>query len=77
VGLVLATLLSAPAGVSGRDAPGAGIAWEDWTDHAFDRAARENRFVLLDLGAVWCHWCHVMEETTYKEASVVSLIRAS
>jgi hypothetical protein len=52
-----------------------GIAWEDWSDRAFVRASAEKRLVLLDLGAVWCHWCHVMEETTYRDPGVVALIR--
>src|SRR5262245_28105120 len=50
-------------------------AWRGWADDAFDEARREDRFVLLDLGAVWCHWCHVMEETTYRDPKVVDLIR--
>src|SRR5215470_15632705 len=51
------------------------IAWQDWGDEAFARAAREHRLVLLDLGAVWCHWCHVMEETTYQDPEVTALLR--
>ncbi len=51
------------------------IAWEPWSDSVFERAARENRFVLLDLEAVWCHWCHVMDEVTYSDPKVVELIR--
>src|SRR5262245_19414866 len=35
------------------------IAWRDWSDEAFVAARREHKLVLLDLGAVWCHWCHV------------------
>ena len=31
---------------------------------------------LLDLGAVWCHWCHVMEEITYRDPEVIKLIGA-
>ena len=42
------------------------IGWEKWSDDLFERAKKENRLVILDLEAVWCHWCHVMEETTYK-----------
>ncbi len=52
----------------------AGIPWQDWTDDVFARAAAGERFVLLDLGAVWCHWCHVMEETTYRDPEVVRLV---
>ena len=29
-----------------------------------EQARREHRFVILDLEAVWCHWCHVMDATT-------------
>ena len=30
--------------------------------------------MLLDLEAVWCHWCHVMDEITYRDPDVISLI---
>jgi uncharacterized protein YyaL (SSP411 family) len=50
--------------------------WGEWSTGVFARAKAENRFVLLDLGAVWCHWCHVMEETTYRDPVVVRLIRS-
>ncbi|MBI3267927.1 MAG: thioredoxin domain-containing protein [Planctomycetes bacterium] len=52
------------------------IAWIDWSDEAFARARRENRLVLLDLGAVWCHWCHVMDRETYADPGVAALLRA-
>jgi uncharacterized protein len=45
-----------------------------WNDKVFSDAAREQRFVLLDLHAVWCHWCHVMDQTTYADAKVQALI---
>ncbi|HEY1250571.1 MAG TPA: DUF255 domain-containing protein [Thermoanaerobaculia bacterium] len=50
------------------------IRWEGWSDAAFVRAQAEKRLVILDLVAVWCHWCHVMEETTYKDPEVVRAI---
>jgi len=52
------------------------IPWEPWSEEVFERAERENRFVLLDLEAVWCHWCHVMEEITYHDPKVIELIRS-
>ncbi|MGA7395341.1 MAG: DUF255 domain-containing protein, partial [Terrimicrobiaceae bacterium] len=52
------------------------IEWHPWSEAVFEQAKRENRFVLLDLGAVWCHWCHVMEEITYRHPEVVRLIRS-
>ena len=39
-------------------------------------AKEDNRFVLLDLGAVWCHWCHVMEDVTYRDPEVMRLLRS-
>jgi uncharacterized protein YyaL (SSP411 family) len=50
------------------------IAWRDWTDTLFADAKREKRLVLLDLEAVWCHWCHVMDEQTYADPYVAALI---
>lgn len=55
---------------------GAGIVWESWSEEVFERAERDNKFVLLDLEAVWCHWCHVMEEVTYHDAKVIELMQA-
>ena len=53
-----------------------GIDWQPWSDGVFDQAKRENKFVLLDLEAIWCHWCHVMDETTYKTPEVIALIKS-
>jgi uncharacterized protein YyaL (SSP411 family) len=50
------------------------IHWERWSDDVFARAKREHRFVLLDLEAVWCHWCHVMDEMTYSDDRVIALM---
>src|SRR5689334_2031460 len=51
------------------------IAWQrEWRPAVFAQAAREHRFVLLDLHAVWCHWCHVMDEKTYSSPAVTALI---
>jgi hypothetical protein len=36
----------------------------EWGPAAFDRARREDKPILLRISAVWCHWCHVMDETT-------------
>ena len=46
------------------------IDWQPWSDSVFAQAQKEGRFVLLNLGAVWCHWCHVMEEITYQDPKV-------
>jgi uncharacterized protein len=52
------------------------IKWSGWGDEVFGRAQAEQRFVILDLEAVWCHWCHVMEKTTYADPQVVELMQS-
>jgi uncharacterized protein len=53
------------------------IHWNAWSPAVFEQARREHRFVLLDLEAVWCHWCHVMDETTYADPAVIALINSN
>jgi uncharacterized protein len=50
------------------------IDWHPWGREPFDLARRTGRPVLLDIGASWCHWCHVMDETTYSDLEVARLI---
>lgn len=50
------------------------IGWLPWSEDAFDRAAREDKPILLAISAVWCHWCHVMDETTYSDRGVIDTI---
>jgi len=50
------------------------IEWREWSKDAFEDAKKGNKLVLLDLSAVWCHWCHVMDSTTYSDAEVIAAI---
>lgn len=50
------------------------IGWLDWGQEAFALAGKERKPILLDISAVWCHWCHVMDETTYSDPEVVERI---
>src|SRR5579871_6324265 len=52
------------------------LKWQPWSDAAFAQAKAENKFVLLDLEAVWCHWCHVMDQTTYRDPKTVDLLNS-
>ncbi|MCI4344582.1 MAG: DUF255 domain-containing protein, partial [Thermoplasmata archaeon] len=52
------------------------IDWFPWGSEAFELARRTNRPVLLDIGAAWCHWCHVMDEGTYADSEVARLLRS-
>jgi hypothetical protein len=48
--------------------------WQPWSDSAFVQARTQHKFVLLDLEAVWCHWCHVMDDVTYRDPAVIRLL---
>ncbi len=50
------------------------IEWMEWGEEAFAKAARENKPVLLDIGAVWCHWCHVMDRESYENPATAVII---
>src|SRR6266478_2995176 len=50
------------------------IKWRGWSDEAFAEASKLDRPILLSISAVWCHWCHVMDETTYSNSGVIDLI---
>jgi uncharacterized protein len=52
------------------------LQWRPWSDTVFAEAKRTHRFVLLDLEAVWCHWCHVMDANTYSDPQVIRLLQA-
>jgi uncharacterized protein len=52
------------------------LMWQPWSDAVFAQAKREKRFVLLDLEAVWCHWCHVMDANTYSDPAVIKMLQA-
>ena len=50
------------------------IQWHEWGDEAFAAAKRENKPMLLDIGAVWCHWCHVMDRESYDDPEVAAIV---
>src|SRR5689334_6240151 len=50
------------------------IAWQEWGPEAFAHAQEADRPILLSISAVWCHWCHVMDDTTYGDAAVATLV---
>ena len=57
-----------------RDAANSPIRWQPWGESAFALARKLKRPLLVDIGAMWCHWCHVMDETTYADPRVIGLL---
>jgi uncharacterized protein YyaL (SSP411 family) len=50
------------------------IEWFEYGPEAFNKAATENKPILLAISAVWCHWCHIQDKTTYSDPEVVRLV---
>ncbi len=75
VGL-LASLLLVFGSCGEANAQPSQLHWQPWSDGAFAQARQQHKFVLLDLEAVWCHWCHVMDDVTYRDPVVMRLLQA-
>ena len=62
-----------------QESPGAEdrIHWYEWGGAAFQKARLEDKLILLDLTAVWCHACHVMDETAYADPAIAAILNTS
>lgn len=59
----------------GRDKAAQAFAWRPFEPASFEEAKRDRKLIVLDGAASWCHWCHVMDETTYLDPEVGALLR--
>ena len=50
------------------------VDWHEWGEGAFGKARSEGKPILLDIGAVWCHWCHVIDRESYENPEIAALI---
>jgi hypothetical protein len=50
------------------------VQWYPWGEAAFAQARAQDKPILLDIGAVWCHWCHVMDGESYESADVAEVL---
>jgi len=55
-------------------ASGEPVDWYPWGDEAFERSKKEDRPVLLSIGAVWCHWCHVMAHESWNDPETAKMV---
>ena len=53
------------------------VQWHEWGEEAFAAARRDNKPMLLDIGAVWCHWCHVMDRESYDDPEVAAIVNSN
>ncbi len=68
----LATTAALPEG-----APREPLAWEDFSPATLAKAKAQRKFIVLDGSAEWCHWCHVMEATSYHDPAVREVLARS
>ncbi len=50
------------------------VDWHEWGEEAFQKARAEDKPILLDIGAVWCHWCHVIDRESYENPQIAAMI---
>jgi len=50
------------------------VQWREWGEEAFAAAQNDDKPILLDIGAVWCHWCHVMDRESYDDPEIAKII---
>jgi uncharacterized protein len=47
------------------------IQWLEWSKESFEKARAEGKPILLDIKGSWCHWCHVMDDTSYSDPAII------
>src|SRR5580692_8326705 len=50
------------------------IQWHEFGEEAFAAARAADKPMLLDIGAVWCHWCHVMDRESYDDPETAAIV---
>lgn len=51
------------------------INWLGFSNQVFEQAKKEDKIILLNLEANWCHWCHVMEDNTFSNIEVQNYLK--
>lgn len=50
------------------------VHWYEWGNEAFERAADEDKPVIVSIGYSACHWCHVMERECFMDPEVAKIM---
>ncbi len=74
IGLLLFQVILILLANAADSSPKNGINWYTWSNEAFETAEKENKLVLLDIGAEWCQFCAKMKAVTYKDPEVRKII---
>jgi uncharacterized protein len=50
------------------------VDWYPWGEEALEKAAREDKPILISVGYSACHWCHVMEKESFEDEKVAEIM---
>jgi uncharacterized protein YyaL (SSP411 family) len=50
------------------------VNWYPWGEEALNKAAKENKLIIVSIGYSSCHWCHVMEQESFEDPAVAELM---
>jgi uncharacterized protein YyaL (SSP411 family) len=50
------------------------VNWYPWGEEALIRAASETKLIFLSIGYSSCHWCHVMEQESFEDATTAAFL---
>ncbi|UPT77076.1 thioredoxin domain-containing protein [Sulfurovum sp. XGS-02] len=50
------------------------VDWYPWGEEAFEKARKENKAIFLSIGYSSCHWCHVMEDESFKDEATAKIL---
>jgi len=53
------------------------ITWRTWGEDAFQEAVQQDKPIFLLITSSWCQWCHIMDETTLSETSIITVINTN
>lgn len=52
------------------------INWTTWSDKALSKAESEGKLLFISIGYSTCHWCHVMENESFVDEDVATLLNS-
>jgi uncharacterized protein len=50
------------------------IHWHSWGEDVFSEAMLSDKPIFLVISSSWCQWCHIMDETTLSEPSIINIL---
>lgn len=53
------------------------VSWKAWNKTTLNRAKKEQKLMIVSIGYAACHWCHVMENESFEDATVATVMNAN